>query len=122
LLFGVIKLRYSPYQFDFISRQHAVINFDEGKLQIVDLNSSNGLYFQGKRFRLAPIEEEVQIAIGEVLLQINPVVSDALDFTQVDEKTSKIEFKTFGSIANKIDIDSKVELPADMIPISQVKV
>ncbi len=107
----------------FISRQHAVINFDEGKLQIVDLNSSNGLYFQGKRFRLAPIEEEVQIAIGELLLQINPVVSDAVEVTHIDEKTSKIDFKTFGSLVEKLDIDSrKVDLPADMIPISQVKV
>ncbi len=84
-------------QFDFISRQHAVITIEDGQAHIVDLNSSNGIYFQGQKFKKAPIEGEVQITIGEVVFYIT-ISEIMLDATQVDERTSKIELNEKGQL------------------------
>lgn len=107
-------------QFEFISRQHAVINIENDQLQILDLNSSNGIYFHGQKFKSAPIDEETHVSIGEVLISINPVATE--DHTQVDEKTASIEIRTLGDIKASLEInENKIDLPADFISPSQVR-
>lgn len=65
-------------QFDFVSKQHAAIVEAKGEIVIVDLNSANGLYFQGKRTRKAPISDEGAISIGSLTFRFRVLASGTL--------------------------------------------
>lgn len=65
-------------QFDFISKQHAAIVESKGETFIVDLNSSNGLYFQGKKSRKAPVTEDGIISIGALTLRFRILASSTM--------------------------------------------
>lgn len=52
--------------FDSVSRFHARIEIHEGALRIVDLQSSNGTSVNGKRVRIAPLQNQDLIAFGSV--------------------------------------------------------
>lgn len=52
--------------FDSVSRFHARIEVHDGALRIVDLQSSNGTSVNGKRVRIAPLQNQDVIAFGSV--------------------------------------------------------
>lgn len=56
-----------------VSRKHAVISFENGKLEIEDLNSTNGTYlYDGKMFQ--PVKGKVEIQPNSVLKLANNTV------------------------------------------------
>lgn len=80
--------------FDFLSRQHCSINVtDDGIIEVTDLDSSNGIFFEGKRVKQAVIRNSSQVEIGEILISLQlersiedqPTVVEAYD--PEDEKT-----------------------------------
>ncbi len=80
--------------FDFLSRQHCSISVtDDGVIEVSDLDSSNGIFFEGKRVKQAIILNSSQVEIGEILIQLQlerpledqPTVVEAYD--PEDEKT-----------------------------------
>lgn len=56
-------------QFDFLSRQHCAITVTDDVVEVTDLDSSNGIFFEGKRVKKAIISESSQIEVGEILIQ-----------------------------------------------------
>ena len=52
-----------------LSREHAVILFEEDRYVIEDLQSSNGTAVNGKRVRNATLEDGDEIAIGNSVLR-----------------------------------------------------
>ena len=54
-----------------ISREHAVIHYDEDALGYVieDLQSTNGTRLNGKRIRSAPLNEGDEIQIGQTMFR-----------------------------------------------------
>jgi two-component system, NtrC family, sensor kinase len=56
-----------------ISRQHAVISCDEqGRWRIIDLNSSNGTFVNGKATPQTELEQGDQIQLGRTILLFSP--------------------------------------------------
>lgn len=90
-------------QFDFLSRQHCSINVNEdGKIEISDLDSSNGIYFQGKRVKQALIAGSSQIEIGEITVRLeleSPTVVNA--YNPDDEVTAWRELSKKRSMPEK---------------------
>jgi pSer/pThr/pTyr-binding forkhead associated (FHA) protein len=60
----------SPVHDDTVSRQHAEIRFSNGRLQLVDLRSSNGSYVNGTRIERAALEDGDRIHFGSAGFQI----------------------------------------------------
>lgn len=52
-----------------MSRQHAVIEFDNGKFQLQDLGSTNGLRVNGNRVHVHPLRHGDRIELGTHLFQ-----------------------------------------------------
>ncbi len=53
-----------PAEFKSISRQHLEIRQDEGQYVVVDLNSDNGMYFNGVRESSITLKDDDEILIG----------------------------------------------------------
>jgi hypothetical protein len=58
---------------EFVSGSHAEIRFEEGSLFLVDRNSSNGTYLNGKRIRneAVSIQQGDQLRIGESVFRVS---------------------------------------------------
>lgn len=55
---------------DRVSNQHAKLFFEQGQFWIEDLNSTNGIYLNGKRLiKKAPLKNEDLIKIGATILK-----------------------------------------------------
>lgn len=56
-----------------ISRRHAVLSYQAGRLSIADLGSSNGTFVEGQKVTSRPItlRKGQSVKVGEVLLQLN---------------------------------------------------
>ena len=53
---------------DSISREHAVILFEDGAFTVEDLQSTNGIRVNGKKLRSAPLVHGDEIKIGQTTL------------------------------------------------------
>lgn len=53
-------------QYDFLSRQHCAITEEKGAAILVDLNSTNGFNFQGRRSKKAPLQAGIEVDLGTV--------------------------------------------------------
>ncbi len=81
-------------QFDFLSRQHCAITVNDDVIEITDLDSSNGIFFEGKRVKKAIIAGPSQIEIGEILIQFQLEKSEADAPTMVydpDEEVTNVK-------------------------------
>jgi hypothetical protein len=58
-----------------VSRRHARIQFDSGRFQIVDLNSTNGTKVTGRRVASSIIGDQDVITLGTARLEIIPYTS-----------------------------------------------
>jgi hypothetical protein len=58
-----------------VSRRHARIQFDSGRFQIVDLNSTNGTKVNGRRVASSIIGDQDVITLGTARLEIIPYTS-----------------------------------------------
>lgn len=67
--------------FDFLSRQHCAVNVVDDIVEITDLDSSNGIFFEGKRVKKAIIKGSSQIEVGEIL------ISFVLEKSETDHPT-----------------------------------
>lgn len=57
--------------FDFLSRNHCSITLtDDGVIEVTDLDSSNGIFFGGKRVKQAIIKGASEIEIGEITISL----------------------------------------------------
>ncbi len=68
-----------------VSGQHAVIESAEEGYRIRDLESTNGVFVNGKRLSSSPIKEGDRIVIGTHDLELVPQISETL------KKTLKIK-------------------------------
>jgi membrane-bound lytic murein transglycosylase D len=63
-------------QDDYVSRTHAEVFFVDGQWWVRDLNSSNGIYVNGKRVETVPVSHAVTIRLGiegpELSLEVQP--------------------------------------------------
>ena len=61
---------------DYVSRIHAEVVFENGQWWVRDLNSSNGIYVNGKRGETVPVSEAITMRLGiegpELLLEVQP--------------------------------------------------
>jgi membrane-bound lytic murein transglycosylase D len=61
---------------DYVSRIHAEVVFENGQWWVRDLNSSNGIYVDGKRVEAAPVSQAITIRLGiegpELSLEVQP--------------------------------------------------
>ena len=53
-----------PIENSFVSRAHAEVVFEDGKWSIRDLGSANGIFVQGQRVQLVPLDELTTIRLG----------------------------------------------------------
>ncbi len=75
-------------QYEFLSRQHCVVNVEHGKIQVVDLESANGMYFEGQKVKKALIDRDVTISIGEIKIRFELVEATVLESPDEVTKTS----------------------------------
>lgn len=53
-----------------LSRRHAALRFEDGRFMILDLDSTNGTFLNGKRVHEAPISEGDVIRMGGVRIEV----------------------------------------------------
>jgi len=53
-----------------LSRKHAALRFEDGKLMILDLNSTNGTFLNGRRVEKASISEGDVIRMGGIRIEV----------------------------------------------------
>jgi membrane-bound lytic murein transglycosylase D len=62
---------------DYVSRFHAEVVFQDGQWWVRDLNSSNGIYVDGKRVEAVPVSQVITIRLGiegpELSLEVQPI-------------------------------------------------
>jgi len=68
---------------DIVSRPHAEIRFEEGKWWLHDLNSTNGIFVDGKKVDQIPLANNTRIIIG----QFGPVLSFSIEDADQTDKT-----------------------------------
>lgn len=79
-------------QHDFISKQHAAIVEVSQDVVIVDLESSNGIFFQGKKTKKAPVTEDGMITIGTLTLRFRYIANELSHaVTVVPSKTAAVQ-------------------------------
>ncbi len=121
-------------QFDFVSRQHAVITVEEKELQVVDLESSNGIFVKGQKVKRAPVSTDFEFNIGVVRLRFEyeesiDEVTPTLRDTGMQENTIPVFASDVKapkeSKASKPEIPEKNSLPclpeSKKIPILEIK-
>src|SRR5713226_7956761 len=68
---------------DMVSRKHAKINTNAGKITIEDLGSTNGTFVNGEKIKHARLKEGDRILIGTSILRLVPHVNN---LQEVDER------------------------------------
>ena len=68
---------------DIVSRPHAEIRFEDDKWWLHDLNSTNGIFVDGKRVDQIPLANNTRITIG----QLGPVLSFSIEAPIEKQKT-----------------------------------
>ncbi|HID55619.1 TPA: FHA domain-containing protein [Candidatus Poribacteria bacterium] len=53
-----------------LSRKHAALRFEEGRIMILDLESTNGTFLNGRRIQSAPISEGDVIRMGSIRIEV----------------------------------------------------
>jgi hypothetical protein len=53
-----------------LSRQHASLSLNDGKIVVTDLNSTNGTYHNGQKIGNIEINEESQLILGSVMIEV----------------------------------------------------
>jgi len=82
-----------------VSRSHAIVNFNEGRWFIEDLESPNGLYLNGKRTKLSPLEVGDRIELGRHVLIFEGSGDSQFDSEEVRDITMP---ETSGSTSTAI--------------------
>ena len=93
---------------DNVSRRHARLYTVDGKCYIEDLNSSNGVFVNGRRIHeVFQIQRSAQIKVGDYYLHIESDAESAAD----DEKTyCKLTGRNLGFTGQVFRIQRKVSL------------
>ncbi len=109
--------------FDFLSRQHCVINMEGDILEVTDLESSNGIYFEGKKVNKIQITAMTQISIGDLQVKVEPLEVTAEQPTVVadssEEKTVIKEasfFKEEEPVKKTLNVKPKKQPSSGRIP------
>jgi predicted component of type VI protein secretion system len=76
------------------SREHAKIYKQGGKFAVVDLNSSNGTFVNGKQITKQNLEHEDQISIGTVVMRFEDPEADALKAAAPQRKSLDEAFES----------------------------
>lgn len=53
-----------------VSKKHCVVKVAGDAITVDDLNSSNGLFVNGKRVTSSPLKEKDRLVIGEFILEV----------------------------------------------------
>ncbi|HEY8278597.1 MAG TPA: FHA domain-containing protein [Bdellovibrionota bacterium] len=53
-----------------VSKKHCVFKLENGVLKVDDLNSSNGIFVNGKKVSSAMLKEKDRLVIGEFILEV----------------------------------------------------
>ncbi len=91
-------------EFDFISRQHAVITVENNQLKLVDLKSANGIYQNGLRIQEIPIKEKNIFQIGDLTFHVQK-----LSLASKPPPTPKID-KTMLAPIETLDLQEQYEV------------
>ncbi|HEX6737896.1 MAG TPA: sigma 54-interacting transcriptional regulator [Vicinamibacteria bacterium] len=62
-----------------VSRRHAELHVEEGRVEVVDLDSSNGTFVGARRVRRAPLAAGELLAVGQVALTLELVAAGDLE-------------------------------------------
>ncbi len=93
---------------DMVSRKHAKIAMQQGKITIQDLGSTNGTFVNGEKIKQTRLKEGDRILIGTSILKL--VASDGaqknLDTKQINENLEQVAAskpKQTGAMSGRID-------------------
>jgi pSer/pThr/pTyr-binding forkhead associated (FHA) protein len=105
-------------QFDFLSRQHCAINCVDDVLEITDLDSSNGMFFEGKKVKKAVFTDSSQIEVGEILIHFEMQKSPSEQATVVrlqdEEKEEVTAIKELKKVDPVIDIAKTRDIGSEL--------
>jgi hypothetical protein len=84
-----------------VSRTHAELRFRNGRCIIVDLQSQNGTYLNGRRIQHAEVPFDAEIGVGSYRLRLESMglVADSEEDSEVDEPPSTVGFLQTGGEA-----------------------
>lgn len=104
-------------QFDFLSRQHCAINLIDDVLEISDLDSSNGIFFEGKKVKKAVFTNSSQIEIGEILIlfEMEKNTNEEPTVIQIDEEEEVTAIKDLPLKNN--EKSAKPKMPKEACPV-----
>lgn len=102
--------------FEFLSRQHCVVNFDEDVLQILDLESANGIFFQNQKIKSVPLTKTTEVTVGDLRLKLEVLpalelhshsVADAVEAAPPEPVIEKQTPKDLPSLGNIVSPTAK---------------
>lgn len=104
------------------SNLHAQIEFTEGKWQILDMGSTNGIYFKGKKLANLILEDETAFTIGDTQMKVTFLQAKETTAPIVEEKTKAIKetTKTVAKDPENIDILNEPSEVADEIDLPNI--
>src|SRR5688572_20962850 len=80
---------------DMVSRKHAKITVQNGKITIEDLGSTNGTFVNGEKIKQARLKEGDRILIGTSILKL---IHQGEDREELDEASVKLKLEEAAEI------------------------
>lgn len=98
-------------EYDFLSRQHCAINMENDCLEVTDLDSSNGVYFEGKKVKKIQINGPTQFTVGEIQIKIEPIQAQEHATVITDSGNEKTVIKDVSFLEQVAAIESAPSSP-----------
>ena len=99
---------------DMVSRKHAKISVNAGKITIEDLGSTNGTFVNGEKIKQARLKEGDRILIGTSILKL---VHQGSDAQELDESAVKQKLEEAAVQAAKVTKTSSMTGKIEEIPL-----
>jgi PAS domain S-box-containing protein len=102
-----------------VSRSHATVNFEEGEYIIEDLNSTNGVYVDGKLVRKSVLKSGNRIALGESQLVFTQQVSEmpSMDKTAFINQSELVSLLSRETTADLLASEEKYKALVENVPL-----
>jgi pSer/pThr/pTyr-binding forkhead associated (FHA) protein len=99
---------------DMVSRKHAKITVQNGKITIEDLGSTNGTFVNGEKIKQARLKEGDRILIGTSILKL---IHQGEDREELDEASVKQKLEEAAAQAAKVTKTSSMTGKIEEIPL-----
>jgi hypothetical protein len=65
-----------PLEFEFVSRNHGCLTFEDGIWYLTDLKSSNGIFINNEKIKKVPVQGDFVFRLGKLSVQVLPAGYD----------------------------------------------